>query len=111
MPVGRAVLCAPQHGGIGRRARIARDIHDEIGASLTQISLLAELGGSQPADQQQVQGTFSRIGSRARATVGALDEIVWAANPRNSNTWGGSPARNGEDSRDAIVKPFSGSSV
>ncbi len=67
------------------RARIARDIHDELGAGLTQIGLLADLGLSSTADAEQKQTSFSKIGSRARAAAGALDEIVWAANPRNDN--------------------------
>jgi signal transduction histidine kinase len=67
------------------RARIARDIHDELGAGLTQIGLLADLGLSQTADTEQKQTSFSKIGSRARAAASALDEIVWAANPRNDN--------------------------
>jgi signal transduction histidine kinase len=67
------------------RTRIARDIHDDLGAGLAQIGLLADLGSSQAADAQQAETSFSKIGSRARAAVSALDEIVWAANPRNDN--------------------------
>lgn len=67
------------------RARIARDIHDELGAGLTQIGLLADLGLSQTADPEQKQTSFTKIGSRARAAASALDEIVWASNPRNDN--------------------------
>jgi ligand-binding sensor domain-containing protein/signal transduction histidine kinase len=67
------------------RARIARDIHDELGAGLTQIGLLADLGLSHTADPEQKQTSFSKIGSRARTAASALDEIVWASNPRNDN--------------------------
>jgi ligand-binding sensor domain-containing protein/signal transduction histidine kinase len=67
------------------RVRIARDIHDELGAGLTQIGLLADLGLSQTADAEQKQTSFSKIGSRARTAASALDEIVWASNPRNDN--------------------------
>ena len=74
-----------QHAIERERARIARDIHDELGAGLTQIGLLADLGLSPTADPEQKQTSFSKIGSRARAAAGALDEIVWAANPRNDN--------------------------
>jgi signal transduction histidine kinase len=31
------------------------------------------------------KSTFQRIGSQARAAVQALDEIVWATNPKNDN--------------------------
>ncbi len=67
------------------RTRIARDIHDDLGAGLAQIGLLADLGSSQSADAQQAETSFSKIGARARAAVSSLDEIVWAANPRNDN--------------------------
>lgn len=65
------------------RARIARDIHDELGAGLTQISLLADVGGVHPADAKEAAAAFTKIGARAREAVRSLDEIVWAANPRN----------------------------
>ena len=67
------------------RTRIARDIHDDLGAGLAQIGLLADLGATQAADAQKVETTFSTIGARARTAVSALDEIVWAANPRNDS--------------------------
>jgi ligand-binding sensor domain-containing protein/signal transduction histidine kinase len=65
------------------RARIARDIHDELGTGLTQIGLLADVGSVQPANAREVEENFSKIGERAREAVRSLDEIVWAANPRN----------------------------
>ena len=65
------------------RARIARDIHDELGTGLTQIGLLADVGGMKPGDAQEAEANFTKIGERAREAVRSLDEIVWAANPRN----------------------------
>ena len=67
------------------RARIARDIHDDLGAGLAQIGLLADLGASQAGDVKRAESSFSTIGARARSAVSSLDEIVWAANPRNDN--------------------------
>jgi signal transduction histidine kinase len=67
------------------RSRIARDLHDDVGASLTQISLLCEmtqLGG--PA-LERVQGQMRKITTKARDAVRALDEIVWTVNPRNDS--------------------------
>jgi signal transduction histidine kinase len=64
------------------RARIARDIHDELGASLTKIFKLAEsmsLDG-EPAAARAVPRT---IASTARGTIQSMDEIVWAVNPKN----------------------------
>jgi signal transduction histidine kinase len=53
------------------RLRIASDIHDEVGASLTKIGRLAT-ALSDP-----------RIAETTREVVQAMDEIVWAVNPRN----------------------------
>jgi signal transduction histidine kinase len=53
------------------RSRIARDIHDELGAGLTKIGKLAE-GWNDAAVTQAT-----------RDVVQALDEIVWTVNPRN----------------------------
>ncbi len=65
------------------RARIAKDMHDDIGARLTQIGILTEVfaRGKSP----QVAELPSRINSLTRDVVQALDEIVWAVNPRNDS--------------------------
>lgn len=65
------------------RSRIARDIHDEVGAELAQIGLLADIGAEVPAER--VGERFLQIGKRARHLVGVMDEIVWAVNPHNDN--------------------------
>jgi signal transduction histidine kinase len=67
------------------RTRIAQDIHDELGAGLAQIGLLADLGGGEPSDWAEARRNFGGIAQRARASVTALDEIVWAVNPSNDN--------------------------
>jgi signal transduction histidine kinase len=67
------------------RARIARDIHDELGAGLVQIGLLADMGAAQTATPETGKAQFSRIALRARSAGEALEQIVWAANPHNDN--------------------------
>ena len=62
------------------RTRIARDIHDELGANLTQIAGMGELARLDPPGA--VAGHIDGIVSIARGTVSSLDEIVWAINPR-----------------------------
>ena len=68
---------------ISERARIARDIHDEVGAELAQIGLLADIGAE--ARPEQKGERFLQIGKRVRHLVGIMDEIVWAVNPQNDN--------------------------
>jgi signal transduction histidine kinase/ligand-binding sensor domain-containing protein len=65
------------------RARIAKDIHDDLGASLTQISLLGELAHQDRIEPEKVSTYINRISTTARYAVKSLDEIVWAVNPRN----------------------------
>lgn len=67
------------------RTRIARDIHDDLGARLTQVMLVSELGQRQAGDPGEAGVNFAKISSTARETVQALDEIVWAVNPKNDN--------------------------
>ncbi len=70
-----------QHSLEEERSRIARDLHDDLGSSLTEISMLAETGRDCP-DSQEPGVRFDRILSRANSLVRALDEIVWAVDPR-----------------------------
>lgn len=65
------------------RARIARDIHDDLGANLTEISLLSEIAQGPGASPQEVQADVRQIGEMARRLTVSLSEIVWAVNPRN----------------------------
>jgi signal transduction histidine kinase/ligand-binding sensor domain-containing protein len=60
------------------RARIAKDIHDDLGASLTLIAVLGDL-----AKKERVGERVEKMSSTAREAVKSLDEIVWAVNPRN----------------------------
>ena len=64
------------------RARIAQDIHDELGAGLAQIAMLSELAQmDSPAEEDARRGKLDEIGARAQAAGRKLDEIVWAINP------------------------------
>jgi signal transduction histidine kinase/ligand-binding sensor domain-containing protein len=65
------------------RARIAKDIHDDVGASLTQIALLGELAQQDRAEPEKAGERTGRISATARHAIKSLDEIVWAVNPRN----------------------------
>lgn len=64
------------------RARIARDIHDDLGARLTRISLLSDGIPTNTINPPQAGDALKRIFSTSRESVQALDEIVWAVNPR-----------------------------
>lgn len=61
------------------RLRIARDLHDQIGANLTQISLLSEL----VQKDGDPRAHLPALAHSAREAVTALDGIVWAVDPRH----------------------------
>lgn len=65
------------------RARIARDIHDDLGASLTHITLLSQSARSELAENHAAAADMDRIYSTARELTRAMDEIVWAVNPKH----------------------------
>ena len=70
------------------RARIARDIHDQLGASLTQLALLGELAEADKDSPADVQTHARQICQSARETTRTLDEIVWTVNPSNDTLEG-----------------------
>jgi signal transduction histidine kinase/ligand-binding sensor domain-containing protein len=64
------------------RARIAKDIHDDLGASLTRISMLSQSARSE-LDPSGAASDLDRIYDTARELTRAMDEIVWAVNPQH----------------------------
>lgn len=68
------------------RTRIATDLHDDIGASLSRISMLSELVKQQNglADPTS-KGRLTQIASEARGLVDSMSDIVWAINPRRDS--------------------------
>jgi signal transduction histidine kinase len=73
-----------QHELDRERSRIAQDLHDDLGTNLTQISMLSALADRETASDE-VKSLNQQIRQSAREMVGALDEIVWAVNPRNDS--------------------------
>jgi signal transduction histidine kinase len=65
------------------RMRIARDIHDDLGASMTQIALLSELAQTDLEQPAQARGHIEEIFTTARRVARSVDEIVWAISPKN----------------------------
>ncbi|MBI2427486.1 MAG: hypothetical protein HYV29_01565, partial [Ignavibacteriales bacterium] len=63
------------------RLRIARDLHDELGARLTEIGLMTDFAkkGKKKSETQQ---HLANIGSTARGMIDSFREIVWAVNPQ-----------------------------
>ncbi len=80
----RQLAVLRQHEALeAERARIARDLHDQLGANLTQVALLGELAETDKELPGEVAAHARQISQTARDTTRALDEIVWTVNPAN----------------------------
>jgi signal transduction histidine kinase len=67
------------------RARIARDLHDDLGATLTQIRLLSALMSRDSLAPETTRNRMGQVTEKSREMVASLDEIVWAVNPANDS--------------------------
>lgn len=65
------------------RSRIARDIHDDLGAGLTRIAMLSQPAGTEADKTKVAHEHMGVILKTARALTVAMDEIVWAVNPQH----------------------------
>ncbi len=67
------------------RARIARDMHDELGAKLTHISFQGATATRNLGNPAAAQKQIEKMARTARDLVSSLDEIVWAVDPGNDS--------------------------
>ncbi len=67
------------------RLRIAQDIHDDLGARVTQISLLSAMAQDNSEFSEKARLEFAQVSQMSRDLVAALYETVWAVNPENDN--------------------------
>jgi signal transduction histidine kinase len=67
------------------RTRIAHDIHDEIGSGLTQLSILSHAAQAVEPKEGETAGRLREIGQTVTEMTVAIDEIVWAVNPRHDS--------------------------
>jgi signal transduction histidine kinase len=67
------------------RARIARDIHDDLGTRLTQLVLDGEVAKSELPPGSPAAEPYRRICQDAREVLQTADEILWAMNPQRDS--------------------------
>ena len=65
------------------RTRIATDLHDDIGASLSRMAILSEVVKQQTAlSDHRSAGMLTEIADSARGLVDSMSDIVWSIDPR-----------------------------
>jgi signal transduction histidine kinase len=67
------------------RLRLAHDIHDGLGARVTQISMVSSRAQDNQGFPEMARVEFDRISKMSRELVSALYETVWAVDPENDN--------------------------
>jgi signal transduction histidine kinase len=76
------VLTEKQREAQSIRVGIARDIHDELGAGLTKITMMSDFVRKKlHPEQEDVANMLQRITENSKGVSAALSEIVWAVNP------------------------------
>jgi ligand-binding sensor domain-containing protein/signal transduction histidine kinase len=64
------------------RTRLATDLHDDIGASLSEVAVLSEVVNRRVVEHLPVAEPLALIGEVSRDMLDAMNDIVWANNPR-----------------------------
>jgi signal transduction histidine kinase len=63
------------------RARIARDLHDDLGTGLTGLALELDVAGRDPAGAPSLSDRLRATARRARDMAERMREVVWTVNP------------------------------
>jgi signal transduction histidine kinase len=85
--LNRRITRLEQEAALGReRSRIARDLHDDIGASLTQIAMASELARAHLAEgdagEKDIEKEIEKLSRLARGAVENMSQIIWSTNPK-----------------------------
>lgn len=70
------------------RNKIASDLHDDIGSALSSISIFSEVADQQlkqESPHERTREVIGHISYHSRAMLEAMDDIVWAVNPKNDH--------------------------
>jgi signal transduction histidine kinase/ligand-binding sensor domain-containing protein len=67
------------------RAKIARDLHDEMGSTLTSINIISKVAMEDKQENQKLYEYFRKIKDHSGKMMESMSDMVWAINPVNDN--------------------------
>lgn len=70
------------------RTRISQDMHDDVGASLTRISILSDLAKNKTEITGDTRQWLGQISDTSRGVMEEMNQIIWALNPKNDTLEG-----------------------
>ncbi|MEO6133487.1 MAG: triple tyrosine motif-containing protein, partial [Saprospiraceae bacterium] len=65
------------------RMRISRDLHDDIGSTLSSINMMSSMAGAVNDSEKKSSDLFQTISSASRQALELMNDIVWSINPKN----------------------------
>ncbi len=70
------------------RTKLAADLHDSIGSSLTEISILSEVISTRLKNvDNDVKKSLNKISSKSRSLIDKMSDIVWLVNPQRDSLY------------------------
>jgi signal transduction histidine kinase/ligand-binding sensor domain-containing protein len=70
---------------MNERNRIARELHDDIGAELTRITILSQSLQKNKTLDEDIQVKHRKISETGKKVLGSIGEIIWTMNPQKDN--------------------------
>lgn len=67
------------------RTKIARDLHDEMGSTLTSINIISKVAMQNHLPDEQVKNYLQKIKDNSGRMMESMSDIVWAINPANDS--------------------------
>jgi signal transduction histidine kinase len=67
------------------RNNIARDLHDDMGSSLSSINVFSKVALENGAEKENTREYLKKIHDNSRSMMESMSDIVWAINPVNDN--------------------------
>ena len=74
-----------QEALLNERLRISRELHDDIGSTLSSISIYSEVAKQRTAKKENTNEVLSKIGHASRELIDKMSDIVWSLNPNNES--------------------------